>query len=74
MPVMGTQFEQVDPVLLGEPRTPAGADSESTAAGVPPRPVERIPVDPAADAAYDQLVDRLVQFQQSQKRKWFKFW
>jgi chromosome segregation ATPase len=74
VPVMGTQFEQVDPVLLGEPRTPAGADSESTAAGIPPRPVERIPVDPAADAAYDQLVDRLVQFQQSQKRKWFKFW
>ena len=74
VPVMGTQFEQVDPVLLGEPRTPSGSDSASPATGVPPRPVERIPVDPAADAAYDQLVDRLVQFQQSQKRKWFKFW
>jgi chromosome segregation ATPase len=71
---MGQQFEQVDPVLLGEPRTPANPETADDGSDVPPRPVERIPVDPAADAAYDQLVDRLVQFQQSQKRKWFKFW
>lgn len=71
---MGQQFEQVDPVLLGEPRTPANPETADDGSNAPPRPVERIPVDPAADAAYDQLVDRLVQFQQSQKRKWFKFW
>lgn len=70
---MGQQFEHVDPVLLGEYRSAAAEASRQTN-GEPPRPVERIPVDPAADAAYDDLVDRLVQFQRSQKRKWYKLW
>ncbi len=69
-PVMGQQFEDVDPVLLGEEK-PEAASSGSARRHPLPEPV---PADPAADEAYEELVDRLVRFNHSQKKKWYQFW
>ncbi len=74
-PVMGEQFEHVDPVLLGEPKQKqSAASAASTVAEEKRIAPERVPVDPAADEAYEELVDRLVQFNYSKKKRWFKFW
>ncbi len=65
--VMGQQFENVDPLLLGE--------ENGTGKGSKKKQIqERVPVDPAADEAYEELVDRLVQFNYSNRKKWFQFW
>jgi hypothetical protein len=75
VPVMGEQFENVDPVLLGEPKqTPSATAATFTVAADKKVAPERIPVDPAADEAYEELVDRLVQFNYSKKKRWYKFW
>ncbi len=74
VPVMGQQFENVDPVLLGEPHPSASAAAAATLAEPKKAAPERIPVDPAADEAYEELVDRLVQFNYSKKKRWYKFW
>ena len=74
-PVMGEQFEHVDPVLLGEPKQKqSAASAASTVAEEKKIAPERVPVDPAADEAYEELVDRLVQFNYSKKKRWYKFW
>lgn len=70
-PVMGQSFEHVDPVLLGEPSLSAATARD---AGDPRAAYDPMPVDPAADEAYEKLVDRLVQFNYSKKKPWYKFW
>ena len=72
--IMGQQFENVDPVLLGEPRASASAGTNPPAAEAQRPVAERIPIDPVADEAYEELVDRLVQFNYSKKKQWYKFW
>ena len=70
--VLGGQFEHVNPALLGEEGRPSR--SRANAAGTPAPVDTRVPVDPVADQAYDELVDRLVQFNYSKKKKWYAFW
>jgi hypothetical protein len=72
VPVMGQQFENVDPVLLGEPKPSASA--AATLAEPRKAAPERVPVDPVADEVYEELVDRLVQFNYSKNKRWYKFW
>ena len=71
---MGQQFENVDPVLLGEPKAAAASGAADSLAAARKAAAERIPIDPVADEAYEELVDRLVQFNYSKKKRWYKFW